>query len=334
MKMKDLKILLTLVGFSLSPLAAQSTSMKGFADIQYHLSSDSNANVGFHIGQFDHYITAELTENISFLGETVFEYGGEWHVDVERLSIQYAFTDNLKLMMGKVHTPLGFWNNRFHHGAILMTSIERPTFLLFEDEGGILPIHTLGIMLSGSGIGSTNAGYYLLVGNGIGSNPAGDNDNWKALCANGHFSPMEGLELGLSGYFDKVYQGFEAKVVLDPFYQSIVMGDIVYRQGAIEFFTEGVAVNNNYTHSGKSLNSYGYYALGSYQIGSYRPYLKYDFLMPDETDPFFSPELINRYTAGVRYDLNFNVALKAQGYLQTVENESNYGFSTQLSAGF
>jgi len=55
----------------------------------------------------------------------------------------------------------------FHHGAQLQTGIKRPKFLEFEDAGGILPAHTVGMWLSGrQRLSLGKLGYDVYAGNG------------------------------------------------------------------------------------------------------------------------------------------------------------------------
>jgi len=57
--------------------------------------------------------------------------------------------------------------HRFHHGAQLQTGIKRPKFLEFEDAGGILPAHTVGMWLSGrQRLSLGKLGYDVYAGNG------------------------------------------------------------------------------------------------------------------------------------------------------------------------
>src|SRR5262249_53135937 len=79
--------------------------------------------------------------------ETVFEDGG---VDVERLLVRYTRSDRLRIAAGRGHAALGYWNDAYHHGALLQPTIARPQGLRFEDDGGILPVHFVGVELSGA----------------------------------------------------------------------------------------------------------------------------------------------------------------------------------------
>jgi hypothetical protein len=49
-----------------------------------------------------------------------------------------------------MHTPLGYWNQYYHHGAWFQATATRPEMYLFEDDGGILPVHEIGIEASGT----------------------------------------------------------------------------------------------------------------------------------------------------------------------------------------
>src|SRR6266852_1561407 len=44
-----------------------------------------------------------------------------YDLSVERTIIRYDYNDYFKLSFGKYHTPIGYWNAAFHHGAWLQT---------------------------------------------------------------------------------------------------------------------------------------------------------------------------------------------------------------------
>jgi hypothetical protein len=67
--------------------------------------------------------------------------------EVERAQIGWKFSSNTTIWAGRFHTPLGFWNTEYHHGAYLQTSIDRPKIAQYEDEGGLLPLHGTGLLL-------------------------------------------------------------------------------------------------------------------------------------------------------------------------------------------
>ena len=52
--------------------------------------------------------------------------------------------------VGRYHTAIGYYNNAYHHGKWLQTAAERPHIYDFEDSGGLLPIHNVGVSVSGA----------------------------------------------------------------------------------------------------------------------------------------------------------------------------------------
>src|SRR5258707_10325413 len=85
------------------------------------------------------------------------------------------------MSFGRYHTPVGYWNTAFHHGAWLQTTITRPDIVRFG--GTFIPIHFVGFLAEGN-IPSGGAGlsYNVGVGNGRGNvifrpGDAGDNNN-------------------------------------------------------------------------------------------------------------------------------------------------------------
>ena len=66
---------------------------------------------------------------------------------IERLQIGRLTDSGNTLWFGRFHNPLSYWNERYHHGAYVQTSISRPGIHEFEDLGGPLPVHLTGLML-------------------------------------------------------------------------------------------------------------------------------------------------------------------------------------------
>src|SRR3989337_73453 len=141
--------------------------LNGFADVSFTKSTDGAdefRNGDFAFGTLDLYL-AQTVDDIDVLVELVVEEGDV--LDLERLTLGYTFSDAAKLRVGRFHTPIGFWNNAYHHGVQLQPTIERPDFLKFEDDGGIIPTHVVGASLSGrvnTGVGAVD--YSAMIGNG------------------------------------------------------------------------------------------------------------------------------------------------------------------------
>jgi hypothetical protein len=94
--------------------------------------------------------------SLRFLGEFLFS---NTEKEIERAQIGWKFSHESTLWFGRFHTPLGFWNTEYHHGAFLQATIARPQIANFEDERGLLPLHGMGTLLQGKkafGEGSLN----------------------------------------------------------------------------------------------------------------------------------------------------------------------------------
>src|SRR4051794_40833967 len=95
----------------------QRTQIRGFIDAY---SSFQNNKLSFGLGEQDLFITSELTDRISFLGESVFKFSlgtqnspgspTSFDVSIERVVIKYNFYKNNNLLIGKHHTPINYWN--------------------------------------------------------------------------------------------------------------------------------------------------------------------------------------------------------------------------------
>ncbi len=182
----------------------------------------------FALGQLNLFVTSDISEKFKFLGEIVFESGpdnfynvpggrrNEFGVDVERYLVQYSYNDYFNLAAGRYHTAIGFYNTAYHHSTWFQTTTGRPLLFEFEDSGGILPIHNVGLSASGRiPSGALGLHYVAEIGNGRASRqPLGDEpvqnvvdeNNYKAvnLALFARPESIRGLQIGFSGYHDKL----------------------------------------------------------------------------------------------------------------------------------
>src|ERR1700704_1973404 len=76
-------------------------------------------------------------------------------------------SDQLKVSFGRYHTPVNYWNNTFHHGSWLQTTISRPEMAQFG--GAFIPVHFVGALAEGVlPAGGLNLNYNVGIGNGRG----------------------------------------------------------------------------------------------------------------------------------------------------------------------
>jgi hypothetical protein len=135
-------------------------------------------------------------KNLNFLGEYLLT---NEHQEIERIQIGLIL-GNSNLWLGKFHNPIGYWNTQYHHGAYLETSSSRPAIVEFGDNGGILPMHTAGLLLEGEiKLDKQGLGYNLSVG--VGPELTGKIATWDVL------NPDEGdwdINTTLNLYFEPV----------------------------------------------------------------------------------------------------------------------------------
>src|SRR4030065_563492 len=123
------RLILLISVLFLSNQGGQAFELNGFADVSFTKSTDGAdefRNGDFAFGALDLYL-AQTLDDIDILVELVVEKGDV--LDLERLTIGYSFSDAAKLRVGRVHTPLGYWNNAHHHGVQLQPTIEKPDFM-------------------------------------------------------------------------------------------------------------------------------------------------------------------------------------------------------------
>ena len=98
-----------------------------------------------------------------------FNLGQNEH-DLERFSVGWEPVPDTLLWFGRFHQPGSAWNNEFHHGHYLQTTVTRPSIELWEDEEGLVPQHLSGALLESRRPLGAVAGLQFSVGLGYGSN--------------------------------------------------------------------------------------------------------------------------------------------------------------------
>ncbi len=297
--------------------AQLNTKIGGFANVDFGLA-DKGKN-SFGIGQLDNFITSEISDRISFLSEVVFEYDEKFILDVERVIIKYEATDWLNIKAGRIHNPIGYWNNAYHHGTLLQPTISRPLAVKFEDEGGILPIHSTGLWLSGSNISRLNFGYDLAIGNGVGPNSYLTDDNdYKSITAGFHVKPINNLEIGVSSYFDKLFKG-EENLAGDSLIGNTRINQgtfhIAYLGKKVELISEYHFINHQIDTTSKNYqsNTHAAFVYAGYRVtDKITPYLIYDKMTFDKSDSYFKATSTDKYAIGMRYELNYLANIKLE----------------------
>ena len=325
--------------FSGNMSSAQDTKIMGFVDV---LSFYKDDKLNFAFGEQDLFITSELNDKISFLGETVFKFdassGTNFSLSVERVIIRYNIKGNHYLLLGKHHTPINYWNDSYHHGRVFFPNIYRP--LLFQDF--MIPVHTTGISIQGLNLTKLNFGYDIMIGNGIGSGDLSDNDDNKSITAAVHIKPFDGFRAGGSFYYDKVSAGVEGHHGshttgddIPAFTQMIYSGSLSYFKNNFELLSEASFVNNEFDSLG-TFTSFGSYVHAGYRVTpKLIPYVRYDVVDYDGKDKWFGGNSRQSFIAGARYEFSYLAVLKGEFQQTMPEIGDNSNMVTlQFAIGF
>jgi hypothetical protein len=296
-----------------------SLQIRGFGDVDFSASDQKGSVSGFNLGQFVLHLASPLSRKVTYFGEVSFTaQPSAYDVQVERTIIRYDYNDFFKISFGKYHTPIGYWNTAFHHGAWLQTTISRPQMVQFG--GTFIPVHFVGLLAEGNiPSGGLGLGYNVGVGNGRSSilSKSGDNgdinDN-RAWVATVFARPARfyGLQFGGSVYRDKLTpnpgQNFD---------ETIASAHLVWTKEHPEFLSEFANVHHRDVLTGRTFNSQAFYIQLAYrfpwQQNKWKPYYRFEYIHKPESDPLYSvvSDLVGS-TVGVRYDITNYAAFKGE----------------------
>jgi len=322
---------------------------RGFSDVQYHASDQRGETHSFSLGQFNLFITSKLSDRLSVLAEAVVE--ADEHnavgIDLERLLLQYTPSDYFNVSFGRYHTAIGWYNTAYHHSTWLQTATGRPFLFEFEDRGGILPVHNVGISVNGRiPSGKLGLHYVAELGNGRAapSRPDAvqqeavqnvhDDNNGKAVNFGIMARPewLRAFRAGFSVYRDRLTPEGVAKVG-----QTILAAYAVYQSSLFEFLNEAVVIRNATAETNRVVShAPGFYTQVSRRFGAVRPYFRYQYVNVPDRDPLF-PGVGLRYgpSLGMRYDVSEFAAFKLQYDRTDRRRLSGFnGVTTQLSFTF
>jgi hypothetical protein len=305
--------------------------IRGFGDISLHGDTHKGDTTSFSLGQLDLFVTSDISEKFKFISEIVFEAGPDniygavsgpgntFGVDIERYLLQYSHNDHFNISAGRGHTAIGYYNTAYHHSSWLQTTTGRPFIFAFEDSGGILPIHMVGVSVSGQvPSGSLGLHYVAELGNGRASRtpleePVQneiDDQNRKAynLAFFARPESIRGLQAGFSFYRDILAPNNSLKIG-----ESIFAAHAILIRPKYEWLNEALLDRHTVTGTPIVFNTPAFYSQVSKQFGSYRPYLRYQYINGADKEPIFPDvELRHGPSAGLRFDASESVALKFQ----------------------
>lgn len=314
---------------------AQDTQIKGFVEA-HTFYQDNKLHFGF--GEQDIFITSQVTDRLSFLGESVFKFSlgspTSFDISVERIVLKYNYYGNHNILVGKHHTPLNYWNDTYHHGRVLFPTIDRP--LLFA--ANIIPLHTVGVGFQGQNLGNVKFGYDLMFGNGIGSTDILDNDKRKSISAAVHIKPVENLRIGASYYNDVISKGariHSGHMVNWKIHQHLISGSVAYFGKTLEFLTEGTFGSNHSDTTGRKNTIASYVYSGVKIKETWVPYIRLDYIHFQDGEIFYKGDNTKSIVVGLRHELNYLAVVKLEFQHENRDLTGNTNrVIAQLAIGF
>lgn len=298
-----------------------SVQLMGFGDVSY-LVTERDAPDGFFLGQVVGHMNAHLAERVAVFGEiSVTARATGFALEVERLILRYDFRDAFKVSVGRYHNPVSYWNDAYHHGLWLQTSVARPEMIRFG--GRLIPVHFVGGLVEGSfPASSMGLGYSLGIGNGRGENlaragDAGDVNGHTALLGSVRARPaaLHGVEIGAGAYLDRGIPAAGPEVD-----ERILTAYAVWDRESPEVMVEYARLRHEPADgSGPAVSGDAFYAQVAYRLtgaaAAAKPYVRAERIEVPGSNPLLGGLGLGYrgWIAGVRYDFSTLAALKVEG---------------------
>lgn len=296
--------------------------IQGFADVNLRATNQKGATNAFSLGQLDLFITSQLSDKFSVVSELILEAkrDNSFEFEIHRLLLRYAMNDFLNLSAGRYHTGIGYYNTAYHHGSYFAVAANRPFLFAFESQGGLLPLHNVGVSATGRiPSGSLGLRYIAEIGNGRAARSpsdravqtAFDENNGKSynLGLNARPDWLPGLQTGISFYHDNLTPNG-----LPDIDQRIIAGHVVYQSPRYEWLNEALFIRHKPDGANRATTyTPGFYTQFARRFGKAQPYFRYQYVNAPARDLLFNNiGRRNGPSFGLRYDVTDYAAFKTQ----------------------
>lgn len=306
------------------------------------------------LGTFDLLFNAALGNSIGTAVEVALEHG---EVELERFEVSWRGGDFF-LRGGKSHTTLGYWNTAYHHGKWLQPTIERPRGVQFDDDGGLLPNHWVGLE-GGRRLAAPWGAVSLTAGVGNGRKEAHDEKAPGEDAASSRLvlprsawlnvdfqsAGLPEIHLGLSGLYGQI-PAADANVrpaLPDvPIDEWIGGAHAVYRGERLLLIAEGFLVKH--VAGGLSWRTLDVFATAMFTFDRLSPYAQVEvqrisaagdpFYNPGVGTPFGAPQNLVEMLLGIRADISLWSALKLEYRLTFLRGAARPAHALQLNCSF
>jgi hypothetical protein len=199
----------------------------------------------------------------------------------------------------------------------------------FEDDGGILPVHTTGAWATGGGrLGTGKLVYNLYTGNGtrisegqLNPNAHGDDNGNKVLGFGLNYrfgGSLDGLAFGINGLRQIVEAHDAADAVTSRTRLGMLGAHAVYDNNDWEIIGEFYHLRNADLGpgAGKYGSSTGYAEIGRTFNDRWMPYYRFEKASLDQRDNYFLAQSngrsYSRHLVGVRYNVDPRATVKLE----------------------
>jgi len=245
----------------------------------------------FTVGDFDLFTNTRISDRLSVLGELLItsDFTNETSIEIDRMLLTYKASDFFQISFGKYNTDIGYYTNAFHRAHFFQTAISRPIMYADEDDGGILPVHNIGITATGKiPSGPWDIHWTAEIANGRSETAAEpiqnftDENNGKAVnfALSSRPAWLEGFQVGASFYVDTIHPLFAPSMR-----ETIPAAYIVYVSPKLEWLNEMAVLTHSVLDGGRVYHTVASYSQISWGFGGTRPYFRYDYQNAASSDP-------------------------------------------------
>jgi len=331
---------LSFITLSIFCFAQPTIQVNGYGHLEYEfydLSDEGKFESEFAIGEHDLFLTSKINKKLSFLSEIVVKpdkkSSSGFSASIERARIKYNYFKNHSLLFGKMHTPLNYWNDVYHHGRLFFPTIDRPMNFDY-----FFPIHTTGIRAQGQNIGNLNFGYDLMLANSLEGSATHHSRLLMSYTASVHIKPTDGMRIMLGYYNDylpsngngshgEMNMEYDGELTMNQFLFSFAR-----MERKLEILNEFAYTMTNTDSLGASSNFSNYLYVGYRIKDTHTPFVMIDYLQIDPKELHAIRREGIKYSLGYRWDIDpkCNVKFQLENYMPIDLNENVMGISRKF----